>query len=99
MIFIFRMVLNLLEVDIENYNKSFEELKAQLSNPDGVGEVVELLGALSVVVLDLVRLVQVLLRAVEVVELELALGDALVRVAELGVLLVEGRLGRARVRG
>ena len=51
------------------------------------------------VVLDLVRLVQVLLRAVEVVELELALCDALVRVAELGVLLVEGRLGRARVRG
>ena len=51
------------------------------------------------VVLDLVRLVQVLLRAVEVVELELTLGDALVRVAELGVLLVEGRLVRARVRG
>ena len=51
------------------------------------------------VVLDLVRLVQVLLRAVEVVELELALCDALVRVAELGVLLVEGRLLRARVRG
>ena len=41
MIFIFRMVLNLLEVDIENYNKSFEELKAQLSNPDGVGEVLK----------------------------------------------------------
>ena len=72
---------------------------SQARLPDGVGEVVELLGALSVVVLDLVRLVQVLLRAVEVVELELALGDALVRVAELGVLLVEGRLGRARVRG
>ena len=51
------------------------------------------------VVLDLVRLVQVLLRAVEVVELELTLCDALVRVAELGVLLVEGRLVRARVRG
>ena len=51
------------------------------------------------VVLDLVRLVQVLLRAVEVVELELTLGDALVRVAELGMLLVEGRLVRARVRG
>ena len=51
------------------------------------------------VVLDLVRLVQVLLRAVEVVELELTLGDALVRVAELGMLLVEGRLLRARVRG
>ena len=51
------------------------------------------------VVLDLVRLVQVLLRAVEVVELELTLGDALVRVAELWVLLVEGRLLRARVRG
>ena len=72
---------------------------SQARLPDGVGEVVELLGALSVVVLDLVRLVQVLLRAVEVVELELALGDALVRVAELGVLLVEGRLVRARVRG
>ena len=33
-----------------------------------------------------------LLRAVEVAELELALGDALVRVRELGVLLVEGGL-------
>ena len=37
---------------------------SQARLPDGVGEVVELLGALSVVVLDLVRLVQVLLRAV-----------------------------------
>ena len=40
----------------------------------------------------LVGLVEVLLRAVEVAELELALGDALVCVRELGVLLVKGSL-------
>jgi len=38
--FISRMVLNLLEIDIENYNKSFEELKTQFAT-DGVGEVLK----------------------------------------------------------